>query len=924
MENTKLIKINFSQPSLETLLTQFEKENKYAIRKYPSFSEFNKNFTEDRSSVSIIFFLDNININDYEELLNSGFVETNKTLFLANKNFLPYSEKIKKNEFCEFIIVEDFNPASFALFARYFFLQNISPYQEAKKISDLQHGEFEEGLLLHSLMDNIPDNIYFKDAQSRFIKLNNSIVKTFGFKNEDEVIGKTDFDIFLNEHAQQAFNDEQEIIRTGKPLIGIEEKETWPDGSITWVSTTKLPLKNNSGKIIGTFGVTRDITKHKETELNLVKAKERVEQIYRLVPCAIFTVDKDEKITSWNKRAEEMTGYKYEEIIGQPCSTFSEKECFYKCGLFNNSIKKPVYFSKCEIVKKDGTVISVSKNVDYLRDEEGSIIGGIETFEDITEKEKTLLAHIENETRVKAVQRISNLGSMELDIQTHDCKWSDEFFRICGLEPQSFLPTLADKLKVVHPEDKELVEKSLKDSIENDTEYSLEERILRPTGEIRNVLSRGEVIKDFKNRPAKFITAFLDITERKQFEKIQRAQYEISEAINLVPDINALYKKIHEVVKELTTAENFYIALFDEEEQLLSFPYFIDQFDSTPEPRKLGRGLTEYVLRVGSDVLMDKNKYEELLKEGEIKQIGSLQSVWLGIPLKIGSKTIGVMVVQDYTNEKFYGEKERQLLLFVSEQIALAIERKRNADKLFEYSEVLKQLNATKDKFFSIIAHDLKNPFVTLLGYSELLINEFDELTDEEKITFITDIRNSSKHSFELLENLLHWSRSQTGRLEYEPSKIDVKELVDKNILLLSPMAKNKAIDLHSGIAAPITAYADHDMVNTVIRNLISNAVKFTMSGGHIKITAELENNFIKIGITDDGVGMDDKTLRKLFRLDEHHSTKGTSNEAGTGLGLILCKEFIEKNHGKIWAESEINKGTTFHFTIPTDERFVN
>jgi len=96
------------------------------------------------------------------------------------------------------------------------------------------------------------------------------------------------------------------------------------------------------------------------------------------------------------------------------------------------------------------------------------------------------------------------------------------------------------------------------------------------------------------------------------------------------------------------------------------------------------------------------------------------------------------------------------------------------------------------------------------------------------------------------------------------------------------------------------------------------------MSGGHIKITAELENNFIKIGITDDGVGMDDKTLRKLFRLDEHHSTKGTSNEAGTGLGLILCKEFIEKNHGKIWAESEINKGTTFHFTIPTDERFVN
>lgn len=917
MENKKLVKLNFTQPYLKALVSEFEKENKYTFEEYSSFGELAEKFEQDEQGVSIIFFLSETNIDDYEKLLSSGFMKKNKTLVLTNRNLQSYKEKIKKDTHCEFLIVEDFNPSSFTLFAGYFFSQSISSHHDAEKEYKSGNDEFEEGLLLHSLMDYIPDNIYFKDTKSRFIKLNNSIVKTFGFENEAEVLGKTDFDIFLKEHAQQAFDDEQEIIRTGKPLIGIEEKETWPDGSVTWVSTTKLPLKDKTGKIIGTFGVTRDVTKQKKTELNLIKAKERVEQIYRLVPCAIFTVDKDENITSWNKRAEEMTGYKYEEIIGKPCSTFAEKECFYKCGLFNQHIKKPIYFSKCEIVKKDGSVISVSKNVDYLLDGEGNIIGGIETFEDITEKEKALLAHIENEKRLKAVQRISNLGSMELDIQTHDCKWSDEFFRICGLEPQSFLPTLADKLRVVHPEDKELVEKSLKESIENDVEYSLEERILRPTGEIRNVLSRGEVIKDPNNRATKFITAFLDITERKQFEKIQRAQYEISEAINITPDINALYKKIHEVVKELTPAENFYIALYDEEEQLISFPYFIDQFDSTPETKKFGRGLTEYVLRTGTDVLIDKKKYEELLKEGEVQQIGTMQSVWLGIPLKIGSKTIGVMVVQDYTNEKFYGDKERQLLLFVSEQVALAIERKRNADKLFEYSEELKQLNITKDKFFSIIAHDLKNPFVTLLGYSELLINEFTDLTDEEKITFITDIRNSSKHSFELLENLLHWSRSQTGRLEYEPTEFDIKELVNKNVLLLYPMAKNKSIDLRSEITGKLMVYADYDMISTVTRNLISNAVKFTKYEGHVKITAELEDNFIKIGIIDDGVGMDDKILSKLFRLDKQHSTKGTSNEEGTGLGLILCKEFIEKNRGKIWVESKVGEGSKFYFLIP-------
>ncbi|KAB2844556.1 MAG: PAS domain S-box protein, partial [Melioribacteraceae bacterium] len=525
--------------------------------------------------------------------------------------------------------------------------------------------------LSYTLLNNIPDSIYFKDLESRFIKVNNSAVKKLGFNSEEEVIGKTDFDIFKKVHAYKAYEDEQRIIKTGEPLVGVEEIEVWQDGKITHASTTKLPLKDDNGNIIGTFGITRDIT------------------------------------------------------------------------------------------------------------------------------------------------------------------------------------------------------------------------------------------------------------ERKEFEEIQKAQYKISEAVHSTPNIMTLYKKIHDVVRELMHAENFYIALYDEKTELISFPYFVDEYDAPPATRKLKKGLTEYVLKTGVDVLVDREKDEELKRKGEVELIGELQSIWLGIPLKIGDKVIGVMAVQDYKNDKVYGEKERQILLFVSEQIAIAIDKKRNAEALEKYSEELNQLNITKDKFFSIIAHDLKNPFITLLGFSDMLIHEYDELTEEEKLQYITEIRNSAKSSHELLENLLEWSRSQTGGLKYEPHQFDIYELVRRNFLLLNPMAKSKGIKLICEVNENTEVFADFDMINTVIRNLISNAVKFTNKDGEIKISAVSADGFLKLCVCDNGVGMDKKTLDKLFKLGEQHTSRGTSKETGTGLGLILCKEFIEKNYGKIWAESEIGKGTTFCFTIPINKNRI-
>ena len=178
-------------------------------------------------------------------------------------------------------------------------------------------------------------------------------------------------------------------------------------------------------------------------------------------------------------------------------------------------------------------------------------------------------------------------------------------------------------------------------------------------------------------------------------------------------------------------------------------------------------------------------------------------------------------------------------------------------------------------------------------------------------------IHNASKRGYNLLENLLEWSRSQTGRIKRIPSKFFVKNIINENINLLNSNAKKKNITLKSDVNDELTAFADINMLTTVIRNLVSNALKFTNSGGSVCIKATDIQEVVQIAVTDTGIGISDENIEKLFRIDVTHSTSGTENEAGTGLGLILCKEFVEKNHGQIWVESEKGSGSSFIFTLP-------
>lgn len=263
--------------------------------------------------------------------------------------------------------------------------------------------------------------------------------------------------------------------------------------------------------------------------------------------------------------------------------------------------------------------------------------------------------------------------------------------------------------------------------------------------------------------------------------------------------------------------------------------------------------------------------------------------------------------------------KSNILLLEKQEQILMQKEEiTQQNESILQQNQELERINSEKDKFFSIIAHDLRSPFAGFLGLTKLMVKNHDELSREDIFETSALLKNSADNLYKLLENLLEWSRIQRGLIDVHPQECLIDFYVDENIQLQSELLKQKEMHLQNNVNQGFVVIADLDMLNTIIRNLLSNAIKFTKRGGNIELNAKVvENNMIEISISDNGIGIDPKNKNSLFKIDQKISTPGTENEASTGLGLLLVKDFVEKNNGKLWFESELDKGTTFYFILP-------
>ena len=401
----------------------------------------------------------------------------------------------------------------------------------------------------------------------------------------------------------------------------------------------------------------------------------------------------------------------------------------------------------------------------------------------------------------------------------------------------------------------------------------------------------------YQEKPAMQVV-IRDVTEINKREKIRQATLKLLQAANRTTSLRELYEVFHRILAEYIPVNNIYFAFYDEQKESLSFPYFFDQLETPLKERKFDKGLTEYVINMGRILLLKQGDIEKLRASGQVEtRCPPLQS-WLGVPLQVHENKLGAIVIKEYYKENLIGEKEKEFLNNIIFPLSRAVEKKQIEEKQ-EYTETLKRLNDTKDKFLSLIWHDLKSPFNSLMGYTEILKNEIDELSIDERDIFISSIYESTRHIYNLLNDLLEFSKFYLGLIKINPKEINIKKLVDENFELLQGAAKQKDIKLENSINDHYVVLAEDEMISSVLRNLITNAIKFTHKGGCIRITAEADRNNLFISVADNGIGMDKETMNSIFDIVSKKSRPGTAEEEGTGLGLILTKEFIEKNGGR-------------------------
>ncbi len=378
----------------------------------------------------------------------------------------------------------------------------------------------------------------------------------------------------------------------------------------------------------------------------------------------------------------------------------------------------------------------------------------------------------------------------------------------------------------------------------------------------------------------------------------------------IIKDISN-YKRLE---KTLTTKERTYRALFENNPQPM-WVYDLKTFAflkvNKAAVQHYGYEQNEFLNMTIKDILPADNN--TVLSDNTIKSGDEFD----GPDVRMHKMKNGeIIFVENISQEIEFGNRPAMLVLAndVTRRVLLEAKLKNKLNKLL-------LMDTTKNKFFSILAHDLRGTFSVLLGYSEFLHKDIEDLSLSEIKKYSTSIYLATEQSFRLFENLLDWSRLQMGMVNFQPTSFDINETARETIHANLPAAERKNIYLDSNFDSQIIVFADENMVKTILRNLLSNAIKFTNDGGTVKVITEMKDDVVEIKVTDTGVGISQNDINKLFRIETDYTTIGTAKERGTGLGLFLCKELVEKGGGKIWVESTPGIGSTFIFTLPNGAR---
>lgn len=730
-----------------------------------------------------------------------------------------------------------------------------------------------------SLYESIMDGFVCITMDGQIIDCNDSFEQMIGYRREEVV--QLHFSEIVPEkwHASEQCIREEQIIPKGYSQV-YEEEFIRKDGTILPVEIRVFLVKNGLDENERMCAIVRDITEQKRVKEALAKSEKLYHALFEESNAVMFLIDPtDGSIVDANSAACRYYGYTRDklnrfnivdinmqpqaQVLHNIAEVVQGKQLRYnfRHKLANSNIRDvEVYSCPIEI---DGRILLHS------------------IIHDITERKVAEEALVASEARLRNL--LQNVSAVAVQGYSPDGTiqyWNHASELLYGYSSQEAIGRNIAKL-IVAPEMQEGMMQSIHQMVKTGLPApSSEMSLLRRNGSHVEVYASHALVQ-IPGRAPELFCFDIDLTERKKAQESVRERDEIFSQFLENSPIYIFFKDEH--LRTLQLSRN-YEELFGHKMEELIGKTIKDLYPSE---------LVEELVESERKVLKEGVKIES-----EEELFGRCFAT-IKFPIRIKDKPT-----------KLVGFR-------------IDITERKRADMALKESEArLQELNATKDKFFSIIAHDLKGPFNSIMGFSDLLIRQIQERDYVGIDKYATIIQNSSERAMNLLMNLLQWSRSQTGNMEFHPEKINIAVLIREVSELLHDAALQKSIIIYLEIQPDTMVFIDRLMVSTILRNLISNAIKFTHDEGEIIISAYQQKNECLITVADNGIGIKKDAIDKLFRIDASYSTLGTHDETGTGLGLILCKDFVDKHKGKIWVESERGSkqergSTKFYFTIP-------
>lgn len=494
---------------------------------------------------------------------------------------------------------------------------------------------------------------------------------------------------------------------------------------------------------------------------------------------------------------------------------------------------------------------------------------------------------------------------------------SEQCEEITGYTPEEFLynKSLAFN-EIIKEEYKKTLWDKWQNLLPNKKIFEHEYPIITKSGEEKWVWERGKGIYSDDNKVLYLEGFILDITKIKKDDIIQQMQYSIANAVVNSKSLRELLPVVKTELSKLIDTNNFFIAAYDNKTDTLRQLIWVDEKDEYSE-WKAENSLSGYVVKNGVTLLIKKTELKEFAKSKKLNLYGTPSECWLGVPLKIGEKVLGAIVVQSYNDANAYDKSSADLLEIIANQISIYIEKKKADEELIIAKEKAEESDNLKTAFLQNMSHEIRTPLNSILGFSQLL-NE-DSMTMEEVKTYSGFIQSGGKRLLKLIDNIIDISKIESGKIKLDYSVFNVSGLVEEvlsQFILTAQLQKIKLIHTNLTGHNELNVESDSSKLHQVLTNLINNALKFTTKG-FVEVKYEITGNEIVFCVNDTGKGIRQQHIGKIFERFYQADMSLSRGHEGTGLGLAICKGLVESMSGKIWVESELEKGTSFYFALP-------